>query len=491
MRPPVAIVDIGSNSVRLVVYEALKRNPVPLFNEKILAGLGEAVGSTGRLSGQSVERALGALRRFRALADHMGIERLHVLATAAVREAENGAAFVEAGEAVCRGPIEILSGAREAHLTALGVVSGVHRADGVAGDLGGGSLELVDIRDEAVGAGVTLPLGGLRLSDVSGRSLRRAEAMARAALGACRLLDKAKGRSFYAIGGTWRALGRLHMTQTGYPLHVAHHYALPAKDAVDFAQLVKQAAPGALASIDVVNEARQPLLAYGALVLEHVVRQGRPKTVVFSALGVREGLLYDLLDPEERRRDVLLAAAEELASLLGRSLAHGQQLCAWTDRLFGSARIEESAEETRLRHAACLLSDIAWRAHPDYRGEEALEAIAYANVAGIDHVGRAFLALAVYHRYVGAGDDRGMVRLRPLLTAKLLERARLVGLACRLAYVLSASVPGVLPQIALTVRGKQLVLTLPEALAALEGRRVHGRLRQLAKLLGLESVVEA
>jgi exopolyphosphatase/guanosine-5'-triphosphate,3'-diphosphate pyrophosphatase len=217
------------------------------------------------------------------------------------------------------------------------------------------------------------------------------------------------------------------------------------------------------------------------LVLEHLLRGAKPRHVVFSALGVREGFLYDLLDARERERDALIAGVEEIAGLLGRSLAHGRELWAWTDALLTSAGVIESPAEARLRHAACLLSDIAWRAHPDHRAEEALETI--------EHTGRAYLALAVFHRYAGS-DDPCELWPRSLLTAKLTERARLVGLACRLAHVLSAGMPGVIPQTTLRVRGHRLVLGLGGALAALEGRRVHSRLRALAKLMRLESAVE-
>ena len=369
------------------------------------------------------------------------------------------------------------------------MISGFHEPDGIAADLGGGSLELVDIRGEAVDGGATLPLGGLRLADLAGGSLKRADGLVREALASCGLLEGAAGRALYAVGGTWRAFGRLHMHQTGYPLHVMHGYTLTAGQALDFAERLKDAAPETQPSIDVVNEARRPLLPYGALVLEHLLRGAKPARVVFSALGVREGFLYDLLDARERGRDPLIAGVEEIAGLLGRSPAHGRELCAWTDALLASAGLAEGPAETRLRHAACLLSDIAWRAHPDHRAEEALQAIAYANVVGVEHAGRAYLALAAFHRYAGS-DEPCELWPRTLLAPERAERARLVGLACRLAHVLSAGMPGVIPQIPLRVRGKRLVLGLGGAFAALDGRRVQNRLRALAKVMKLEGVVE-
>jgi exopolyphosphatase / guanosine-5'-triphosphate,3'-diphosphate pyrophosphatase len=489
--PPVGVIDIGSNSVRLVVYEGLTRSPTPIFNEKVLAGLGREVQSTGLLAQDAVEKALGALRRFRTLCDRIDVPGLWVIATAACRDASNGKAFVEEAQRICGTKIEVISGKREAELSALGVVSGFHRPDGLVGDLGGGSLELTDIHGHRVHAGVTLPLGGLALQDVSKKSLKRAEKLVKKALGETRLLEGGKGRSFYAIGGTWRALARLHMWQKGYPLHVMHGYVIPAKEAFDFSGLVHRVDAETLSQIEVVADARRPLLAYAALVLEHLIAAARPKDIVISALGVREGLLYSMLDAEERRKDPLIAAAQELNVLRSRSPAHGQELITWTDRFMASTGLEETAEERRLRHAACLLADIGWRAHPDYRGEQSLNIIANAAFVGIDHPGRAYLALAVFFRHVGLLDEELSPRLRELASTRMLDRARVLGAALRVAYLVSASTTGVLPKTPMAVERGRLVLRFENGLKTLAGERVFVRLRQLARLIGREPVMEA
>src|SRR5712691_5128113 len=300
--PPVAVIDIGSNSVRLVAYEGLTRSPTPIFNEKVLAGLGREVQSTGLLAADAVEKALAALRRFRALCDRIEVAKLHVIATAACRDARNGKAFIVAAERLCRARIDVISGKREAELSALGVVSGFHRPDGIVGDLGGGSLELTDIHWHRVNTGITLPLGGLALQDISSKSIKKAERVVKKALDGARLLEAGVGRTFYAIGGTWRALARLHMWQKGYPLHVMHGYVIPAREAYDFSSLVHRVSPETLSQIEVVTDARRPLLAYAALVLEHLVEIAKPKDVIISALGVREGLLYSMLEAKEREK---------------------------------------------------------------------------------------------------------------------------------------------------------------------------------------------
>ncbi|MBV8838875.1 MAG: exopolyphosphatase, partial [Alphaproteobacteria bacterium] len=202
----IAVIDIGSNSVRLVIYEGLTRSPTPIFNEKVLAGLGREVQSTGLLARDAVEKALEALRRFRALCDKAGVRRLWCVATAACRDADNGSEFIAAAEAICRKRIEVVSGQREARLSALGVVSGIYKPDGIVGDLGGGSLELIDVHGHKLRSGITLPLGSLALQDLSERSVKKAEKIVRKTLASARLLRHAEGRRFYAVGGTWRAL---------------------------------------------------------------------------------------------------------------------------------------------------------------------------------------------------------------------------------------------------------------------------------------------
>jgi exopolyphosphatase/guanosine-5'-triphosphate,3'-diphosphate pyrophosphatase len=482
---PIAVIDIGSNSVRLVAYEGLMRSPTPIFNEKALCGLGREVQSKGLLSPEAVQQALAALTRYRALCDTMGVGKVFAIATAACRDARNGRAFIAQAERACGAKIDLLSGKREAELTALGVISGVHRPDGLVGDLGGGSLELVGISGTRARPGVTVPLGGLALQDISGKSIKRAEKFVRRTLASVSALAACHGRTFYAVGGTWRALSRLHMWQTGYPLHVMHGYAIAAREALEFAQLVHRVEVESLSNIEVVTSARRPLLPYAALVLDHVIRIGRPRAVVFSAYGIREGLLYDRLPAKERNKDSLLAAAGDLNLLRSRSPRHGEELVAWTDAFFASSGLDETAQEKRLRHAACLLADIGWRGHPDYRGEQSLDIIAHASFAGVDHPGRAYLALAVFFRHVGfMADDELSLRLRELASTRMLDRARVLGGALRLGYLVSAAMPGVLPRTPLRVERGRLVLRLKGKHAALAGARVFNRLRQLARLIG-------
>ena len=476
--------------MRLVVYEGLTRAPTPIFNEKVLAGLGRQVQSTGLLAADAIDIAFDALKRFRALCDTLHVRRIWAIATAACRDARNGKAFIAEAERICRTPIQILSGKREAHLTALGIVSGIHKPDGIVGDLGGGSLELVDIHGSRVRAGLTLPLGGLALQDLAGKSLKKAEKYVEAALEDLDMLEAGEGRTFYAVGGTWRALARLHMWQTGYPFHVMHNYRISAREALEFSRLVHRVDTDTLSKIEVVNAARRPLLSYAALVMEHLVRTIKPRQVIVSVLGVREGLLYSLLKPGERARDPLIAAAADLNVLRSRSPHHGEELVGWTDNFIVSSGLEESADERRLRHAACLLGDIGWRAHPDYRGEQSMNIIANGAFIAIDHPGRAYLALSVYFRHAGLNEEELSPRLRELATSRMLDRARVLGAAMRVAYIITAGQGGVLPKTPMRVKRGKLILKLPGRYSRLASERLYNRLRQCARLVGREPVIE-
>jgi exopolyphosphatase/guanosine-5'-triphosphate,3'-diphosphate pyrophosphatase len=275
----------------------------------------------------------------------------------------------------------------------------------------------------------------------------------------------------------------------GYPLHVMHHYAIDAGEAADFCRMVVRRDIDSLDSIEVVSRSRRSLLQYGAVVLEQVIKVMQPSQVVMSALGVREGLLFDLLDAKEKARDPLIVACEELAYLRSRSPRHVAELAPWSEMAFRAVALDETPEEARLRHAACLLADIHWRAHPEYRGEQSLNLIANAAFIGIDHPGRAYLALANFYRHEGLIDEVLSPRIRELASTRLMERARALGATLRVANLLSGSMPDVVPRTRVEPRGKTLALVLPSDLAALGGARVLRRLGQLARIAGLEPMI--
>ncbi len=490
---PFGVIDIGSNSVRLVVYEGAVRSLTPLFNEKALCGLGRSVATTGRLDPDAVECALAALTRFRAIARVLGVKNVRAIATAAARDAANGADFIARASIACGARIDVLRGEKEAELAAQGVRMGFARADGVAGDLGGGSLELIDISEERLADATTLPVGGLRLIDASARAMDKALAIVDAELDRAAWLGQGRGRPFYAIGGTWRSIARLHMAENDYPLRVIDGYAISAPEAAAFCEAVRRAKKtAALPGIDGVAKARRETLPYGALVLERLLRRVEPSRVIFSIFGIREGLVYSLLPAHERRKDPLLVFCEEYARQRSRSPAHARELCDWTDAIFSGAGPEEAEGERRLRHAACLVSDTGWQAHPDYRGEQSFNALAYSALGGTDHAGRIFLALAIFFRHAGPSETNGETPpdgLVSTVTKRAVKRARIVGAAIRVAHMLSVGQAGVIGETPLTHDKDMLVLTLPKPYAALDGERLRARLAMLADLLGKRSEI--
>ncbi|MBI4920734.1 MAG: Ppx/GppA family phosphatase [Devosia nanyangense] len=486
---PVAVLDIGSNSVRLVVYERHARSLTPLYNEKSACSLGRGVAQTGRLAYENIDRALTAIQRFALVTRLMKAGEVHILATSAVRDASNSRVFVEAVEQTMKADVHVLSGEAEAHFAALGVVAGIPDFVGLVGDLGGGSLELSSISGGRDSVGETHGLGVIRLQDDSGRSVARARDLARERVGQSGLLKGKPGGQFCAIGGTWRSLAKMHQVLRNYPLHMVQQYVAKASDLAKFCdEIVDAVAAGRpMPGADHVSSSRRELVPYGAAVLAEVLRVGKFDSVVFSALGVREGYLYGLLSPEEQNVDPLLQGAEEISILRSRSPAHAADLIEFTGDFMAAIHVKETAEEARLRTVACYLSDIGWRGHPDYRGEQSVDMVAYGSLAGVDHPGRAFLAEVLAVRYMGLKHRSLSQPLMALAGPAANMKARLLGATFRVAYPMSAAMPGVLPRAHFSLESGRLRLHLPQDLAFLAGEHLEGRLDQLAGVAGIKS----
>lgn len=482
----VGVVDIGSNSVRLVVYEGDGRNPATMFNEKVLCGLGRKLASTGRLDPEGLVSAYAALERFVALSRVMGVRHLDIVATAAVRDASDGGEFVMRAEEIAGLPIRVLSGQEEAYFSAEGVLSAIPEADGLVGDLGGGSLELVLVGQGGVGTQATTPLGPLRLMEAAPGDRAKVTEIIDKTLAELPWLDEVRGRSFYAVGGAWRALAKIHMAQSSYPLRVLHHYRIQRGDVRDLSRVIANLSRDSLERISGLSRRRVDTLPYAALLLDRVLKAARPRDVVFSSYGLREGLLFSRLSSRERGLDPLIDTACEMGARMGRFAEHGDEMFAWTAKLFP----EESAEDRRLRKAASHLSDIGWRGHPDYRAQQSLFEILRGPFVGIDHQGRARLALAIYARYDGDPESGACRQASAVLDDRQILHARVMGGTFRLGHVLTGGTPGVLHDCALEVEGGALVLRLPGRHAHLDGEVVQRRLGAVARLLGLSSRLE-
>ena len=473
---PAAIIDIGSNSVRLVVYAGPERIPTPIFNEKVLAGLGSGRDPSGRLPDRPRDKALAALRRFRLLVDHMKIRQCHVVATAAIRDAADGPQFVDEVKKIgfdC----QVLSAEQEAYLAGEGVRSGIPDADGTVGDLGGGSLELVEVGDGAAVPGISLPLGVLRLSDTPGGE-RAARKQLKAALRGSGLRDVGRGRPFYMVGGSWRALARIDMLATDFPLPIAHQYKMKPARARELRKLAAGLDPRLSSVAAPQRLATSPL---AAMLLELIVDELEPSQLVVSTYGIREGILFSQLKPNSRSIDPLI---EEARDAVGehRFGQHGDLLDEWIAPLF-----DDAPSMRRLRLASCLLADVAWQANPGFRADRGIEMALHGNWVAVNPAGRVIIAQALSANF---GRDRlPDPRLATLCKDEHLRRATCWGLAMRLGQRLSGGVGTVLKRTHLSFDDGAVRLHVKRGEEALIGDSVERRLARVAEALGAEPQV--
>ncbi len=472
------VIDIGSNSIRLVVYGGPLRAPTVLFNEKVMAGLGLGVQRDGQLDQAAMDVALACLKRFAMLAQAMDVPKPRTVATAAVRQAKNGADFLAKVRALWL-DVELLSGEQEAEIAALGVIAGIEGADGIVGDLGGGSLELARVKGGKVLKCVSVPLGILSVGKV------RAEGEDALKRGIERSLVEQgwknieTGLPFYLVGGSWRALAKVQMYLTQYPLPILHQYTMPAAAADGLVGALAGLDLAELKSRGVVSGARLASLLDGAATLQAVVNILQPGSLVVSATGVREGLLFQGLGPKKKGQDPLIIAARAEGERQGRFAEHGDVLDQWIAPLFA----DEKPALRRLRHAACLLGDIGWAANPDFRAERGLESALHGNWTGLTAEGRALIGQALAAAF-GGGNLQAKL-LGQLASQEDLASARSWGLAMRLAQRLSGGVAAPLNASTLERRDKTLRLTFAPQAADLAGEAVERRLRQLAGAMGL------
>ena len=485
--PRRGVVDLGSNSVRLVVYEGDSRNPMPIFNEKAVLRLGLGLQSTGRLNEGGVVRALMVMRRYYLIAKAMGADPFEVLATAAVRDAQNGPEFVAGLQAhMPNVPIRILSGQEEAAYSADGVLCGIPDADGILADIGGGSLEVVRLNNGERGVSQTLPLGVIRLTDRSSNNLETAREKVEADLATVPWLKDGAGRDLYVVGGAWRALARIQIARDAYPLQMVHNYRLGAESARDLANLIAVSSLRALERMPGAPKRRLEDLPYAAIVLRRLLRVTGAKRVVFSASGLREGWFMRQMPAAIRAQDPLLSACQEMARRLGRDPSLPEALFDWTTPLFP----REAPRDRRLRLAACWVSDIGSHDHPEYRAEQSFLQVLWQQGVGLDHPTRAFLGLAIALRYEVDADAAFLAPARHLLDAATIARAETLGKALRLAYTLSAGTPDLLGGTHLRIQGGRLILGLEEGHGVFAGESVTRRLTRLAQAIGLEADTE-
>ena len=471
--------------MRLVVFENVADQAIAIFNEKATLRLGRGLQSTGRLNPEGVAGALDVMARFDAVARAMHADPFEVLATAAVREAVNGPAFTDDLARVMPGvPIRILSGEEEAAYATGGLLAGAPDADGTLADIGGGSLELVRLDGGRAAHATSLPLGALRLADRADHDLALVRPIVEADLATVPWLASGAGRDLFLVGGAFRALARLHMAQTGYKLHIVHHYALPREGARLLAGAVPNLPKRTIERVPGLRR-RADDLPYAAIVLRRLLRAVAPRRVVFSAHGLREGWFRERVACS-RPHDPFLTEQRAMGRLLGRDPGLPPALIVWTDHVFP----DETDDDRRARDAACWLADTGSHDHPEYRAEQSFYRILRQPGGALDHRTRAFLAAVVAIRYEAEPDAPLLDVSRAVLDEAGLARAVQLGLALRLATMLSAGTPDLLAGAALHRREDRLILTLRRGHGLIAGESVSRRLERLAASLNLQPSME-
>jgi exopolyphosphatase/guanosine-5'-triphosphate,3'-diphosphate pyrophosphatase len=473
--PRTGIIDIGSNSVRLVVYQGHPRIPTTLFNEKVMAGLGRSLAATGAIDADSMALAIGALRRFAMVAREMDAP-VRTVATAAVRDATNGAAFIAAAKDLGL-TVELLSGEQEATAAGMGVLSAIPDADGIVGDLGGGSLELVRVVAGTVTDRISFPLGVLRIAAMRASRGPAFDRHVTRLIAEAGWTGRGRGLPLYMVGGSWRALARLDMSLTHYPLPIIHGYSLAPETVGRLGRSIAHLSRPRLRSVPGMSSVRAAQLGDATALLSVVMRELGSGSAMASTFGLREGLLYATLDPQTRALDPLIVAAREEGKLLGRFAEHGDLLAAWIAPLFPG----DAPELARIRHAACLLADTGWRANPEFRDERGFEVALHGNWVAIDAPERAMLAQALHTSLGGSTAPHPL--LAGLASTSQIALAIDWGLAIRLGQRFSAGLAGPLQRASLALVPGHVALSLTEADRPLYAETVERRHAALATAL--------
>lgn len=479
----VGVVDVGSNSVRMVVFDGAARSPAYFFNEKVMCGLGKGLAQTGKLNPKGRERALAALRRFALLAKGMAIDTLTVVGTAAVREARDGADFHAEVLRETGLKILIVDGEDEARLSAQGVLLGWPEAAGIVCDIGGNSMELARIGAGKVGARLTTPLGPFRLMQAAQTPAARAphiEAEIKAAVANLKI----KGERIYLVGGSWRVIARLDMERRNYPLTVLHEYRMNPAELLETLNWIATSDLTELRSKTGTSAERMEIVPVACEVLRALILAAQPSEIDVSAYGIREGLLYEQMPPSLQARDPLLEAARMTEKTSSRMPGFGKKLYEFLLPLF----LGHSPERLRLIKAACLLHDTSWRTHPDFRAEACFDAATRASLGGLDHQGRIFIGLALVHRYKNSRTGSRLEPMCRLLSEDEVNLAEVLGKAMRFGAMFAVRDPATVCRLTFDSKAKELRIDLNDEGRGLLGEVALARLNSLAAALKAQTV---
>ncbi|NDW46870.1 Ppx/GppA family phosphatase [Ruegeria sp. PrR005] len=480
----IGVVDVGSNSVRMVVFDGAARSPAYFYNEKIMCALGAGLSESGRLNPEGRVRALAALRRFQHLAGDLDLPPLAAVATAAVREAEDGHDFCAEVLRETGLKIQVIDGDEEARLSAQGVLLGWPGAYGLICDIGGSSMELAEIANNQVGRRVTSPLGPLKLRDIKGGRKGR-KAHIKQVMGELKAQLGPQRDRLFLVGGSWRAIARIDMLRRNYPLKVLHEYRMTVRDVHETVKFIENSDLEKLRSKTGLSSSRISLVPYAIDVLTRLIREFKPKDIAISSYGIREGLLFEQMPQRLRDRDPLIEASYFAEAKDARLPGFGKQLFEFVMPLFKSA----PPAQVRLIKAACLLHDVSWRAHPDYRAEICFDNVTRANLGGLKHSERVFIGLALQHRYRNKREGNRFDPIYALLDERSQTQAETLGKAMRFGAMLWLKRDARMGRLTWFPKKRRLELHLPKEAAALFGEVAEARFQSLVSALGATSEV--
>ncbi len=481
----VGVVDIGSNSVRMVVFDGAARSPAYFYNEKVMCALGAGIADTGRLNPVGRERALAAVTRFEAIAQSLGISPLTAVATAAVRDASDGPDFCADVLRETGLKVHVIDGPEEARLSAQGVLLGWPGSYGLVCDIGGASMELAEIRNGRVGKCVTSSLGPLKLQSMKGGAKARKAYAKEVIAELCEQIGEQKDRLFL-VGGSWRAIARIDMHRRGYPLHVLHEYRMTPKSVRETVKFIQKSNIEELRQACDISSARMSLVPIASEVLKVLISRIKPKDIAISSYGIREGMLYEQMPQQLRDRDPLIESARFSEAKDARMPGFGRTLHDFILPLFKSAPFATK----RMVKAASLLHDVSWRAHPDYRAEVCFDNSTRANLGGLSHSERVFLGLALLHRYRNQRKGTQFEALFELLSEDQQREAEILGKAMRFGAMLWMEKDAKLGEMRWFPKKKHLELRLHPSAKPLFSEVAQARLASLASSLEAEVTVK-
>jgi exopolyphosphatase/guanosine-5'-triphosphate,3'-diphosphate pyrophosphatase len=467
------------------VFDGAARSPAYFYNEKIMCALGAGLSDTGHLNPEGRARALAAIRRFQEIARQICHDPLTAVATAAVREASDGPDFCAEVLRETGLQIHVIDGEEEARLSAQGVLLGWPGSYGLVCDIGGSSMELAEISNGQIGRRVTSQLGPLKLRDVPGGKRGR-KAYINETLDKLKETMGDQQNRLFLVGGSWRAIARIDMHRRGYPLHVLHEYRMTATDIQATAKYIGEHDPDTLRQACGVSSQRMSLVPLAIDVLKAVVRRFKPRDIAISSYGIREGMLYEQMPEKLRNRDPLIEACRFAEVKDARVPGFGKALYHFVLPLFNAA----SKDRRRIVKAACLLHDVSWRAHPDYRAETCFDNATRANLGGLKHSERVFLGLALLHRYKNKREGTRFADLYDLLTEKDQLQAEILGKAMRFGAMLWMHKNADMGEFRYRPKKGELELRLPREAEDLFGEVAQSRLSSLGRSLNAEIIVK-